>query len=216
LFNQKFDINFNGIFSPYKLIETVRDIGGQQTIERREIDQYVWQEGKLPRLTNFAFSFNFNLNSQALQQRNEKATGNQATGARSMMSQTQDRLNSISRDPNAFVDFNIPWNVVFSFQFNYSNPVGQATTTSNLTLSGDFNVTPKWKVTYNSGYDFRAKQISFTQFSIYRDLHCWDMAFSWVPFGVYRSYSVDIRVRASVLQDLKLSKRRNYYENSGF
>lgn len=216
IFNQKFDINFNGIFSPYKLVTTNRNIGGQNFIETREIDQYTWQEGKLPRLTNFAFSFNFNLNSQALQQRNEKVNGNQATGARSMMNQTSDRLSAISRDPNAFVDFNIPWNVVFSFQFNYSKPLGVATTTSTATISGDFNVTPKWKVTYNSGYDFQRKEISLTQFSIYRDLHCWDMAFSWVPFGLYRSYSVDIKVRSSILQDLKLSKRRNYYENSGF
>ncbi|MBE7174937.1 MAG: LPS-assembly protein LptD [Mucilaginibacter polytrichastri] len=216
VFNQKFDINFNGIFSPYKLQTTDTLINGARTVFAREIDQYTWQEGKFPRLVNFSFSFNFNLNSEAVRRRDENMNANEATGARSMMNQSANRLAAISRDPNAFVDFNIPWNVQFSFNFNYNRPLLQTNITSTATISGDLNVTPKWKVAYNSGYDFKNKAISLTQFSIYRDLHCWDMAFSWVPFGPFRSYSVDIRVRSSVLQDLKLSKRRNYYENSGF
>ena len=41
--------------------------------------------------------------------------------------------------------------------------------------------------------------------------YCWDLSFGWIPFGTYRSYTVDLRVKASILQDLKLSKRRDYY-----
>jgi len=49
------------------------------------------------------------------------------------------------------------------------------------------------------------------QLAIYRDLHCWDMNISWVPYGAYKSYSVTIRVKNSILQDLKLSKRSGFY-----
>jgi len=48
--------------------------------------------------------------------------------------------------------------------------------------------------------------------NIYRDLHCWDLAINWIPFGTYQRYSVDLKVRASILQDLKLSRRREFYE----
>ncbi|MNI72077.1 hypothetical protein D3C85_1450430 [compost metagenome] len=47
--------------------------------------------------------------------------------------------------------------------------------------------------------------------AIYRDLHCWDMSVNWVPYGAYKSYSVTIKVKASILQDLKLSKRQGFY-----
>jgi hypothetical protein len=81
-----------------------------------------------------------------------------------------------------------------------------------LNFNGDFNLTPKWKIQFTSGYDFRAKDLSYTSFAIYRDLHCWDLNATWVPFGLYGgNYSVTIRVKASVLQDLKLSKRKGYY-----
>ena len=46
-----------------------------------------------------------------------------------------------------------------------------------------------------------------TRLSIIRDLHCWEMRFNWVPFGFQKSYSFDINVKASILQDMKLSKK---------
>lgn len=80
-----------------------------------------------------------------------------------------------------------------------------------MNFHGDFNVTPKWKVQFNSGYDFKQKEVSLTRFSIYRDLHCWDMSIGWVPFGRYTSYNITIRAKATILQDLKLTKRNSHY-----
>ena len=42
---------------------------------------------------------------------------------------------------------------------------------------------------------------------ISRDLHCWFMNFYWVPTGPYKQYRFEIRVKASQLQDLKLTKQ---------
>ena len=130
-----------------------------------------------------------------------------------MTQEQSDALARVSRDPNAFVDFKIPWNFAFSYSFQYStDAVGlNSNITNTLNFNGDANITPKWKVQFTSGWDFQAKTFSQTNFSIYRDLHCWDMSFSWVPFGRYQSYSVDIKVKASILQDLKLSKRKQYF-----
>jgi len=130
-----------------------------------------------------------------------------------LSSKQQEELNAISRDPNAFVDFNIPWNVSAAYSFNYSVNGLQSSISNTLNIFGDFNVTPKWKVQYTYGYDFQANKLSLTQFSIYRDLHCWDLSFRWSPIGTYKFYSVDLRVHASLLQDLKLSQRRDAYNN---
>ncbi len=201
LFKQKMGINFYGTLDPYRL-----DGFGNR------IDKYTIVSGKLPRITNFGLSTDFSLNSTAMKKRNENL--NKMDAAKQALDPRQQaELNAISRDPNAFVDFNIPWNVSASYSFNYSKTGFQSSISNTLNFYGDFNVTPKWKVQYTSGYDFQANKLSLTQFSIYRDLHCWDLSFRWSPIGNYKFYSVDLRVKASILQDLKLSKRRDFYNN---
>lgn len=200
LFNQKININFNGTFDPYSF----------DTQLGRRVNRFALQDGQLARLTNFGLSFDYSFNPQANQNRQQglDSLDNQRA---SMTPEQQQALARISRDPNAFVDFNIPWNLAGSFSFQYSNLGVRSNITATLNIHGDFSLTPKWKVQFNSGYDFRQKEISLTRFSIYRDLHCWDMSFGWVPFGRFQSYNVTIRAKASILQDLKLTKRNDNF-----
>ncbi len=211
-FTDKLGVNYYGTLDPYRYTDTVDVLTGR--VSRKLIDDYVWNVGKLPRLTNFGFSFNYSLNPEALKKKNENEQNLKDKAAKTGMTPEQsEELAKVSRDPNAFVDFKIPWNFAFSYTFNYNTDrVGQnSTITNTLNFNGDANITPKWKVQFNSGWDFKASTFSQTSLAIYRDLHCWDMSFSWIPFGAYQFYSVDIKVKASVLQDLKLSKRKNYY-----
>ena len=215
-FNQKLGINFSGIFNPYTTIVKDSISNGQIVKYARQINQYTIQSGKLPTLTSFSISSNFSLNSNSIKNQNQQRSQNQnnVNTLQGMNAQQAGQLAMINRDPNAFVDFNIPWNVSFNYNFSYFNS-GVATSVSNaVNINGDFNVTPKWKLQYTSGYDFRLNKISTTSLSIYRDLHCWDLAFQWIPFGYYKYYSVDLRVKASILQTLKLNKRKDYYNNN--
>jgi hypothetical protein len=202
LFNQKMGINFYGTLDPYQL-----DGDGNR------IDKFTINSGSPARLTNFGMNTDFSLNSTALKKRNE-AINQVDVGAQNLTLQQREELNAISRDPNAFVDFNVPWNISAAYSFNYSKNGLKSVITNTLNFYGDFNVTPKWKVQYTSGFDFERKDLSLTSFSIYRDLHCWDMSFRWIPTGPNKFYSVDLRVKASILQDLKLSKRRDAYNNN--
>jgi hypothetical protein len=81
-----------------------------------------------------------------------------------------------------------------------------------LNFYGDLSVTEKWKVSFNSGYDFNANDLSYTSLGIYRDLHCWEMRLNWVPFGGQENYYFQINVKSSVLQDLKLTKKNDIYD----
>jgi len=201
LFKQKMGINFYGLLDPYRVDST-----------GNRIDRFTISNGRLARLTSFGLSTDFSLNSTAIKSRNNNLNKIEA-GKQNLTLQQQDELNAISRDPNAFVDFNVPWNISASYSFNYSKNGLKAVVSNTLNFFGDFNVTPKWKVQYTSGYDFQRNDLSLTTFSIYRDLHCWDLSFRWSPIGTYKFYSVDLRVKASILQDLKLSKRRDSYNN---
>lgn len=116
-----------------------------------------------------------------------------------------------------YVDFAIPWNVhlVYSMnvQKNYRTYILGGDTllyTQNLMVSGDFNLTPRWKLAVNTGYDFTSKSLTITSIDIYRDLHCWEMRLNTIPFGDRKSFNFSLNVKASILQDLRLQRRRDY------
>ncbi len=213
LFNQKLGINFSGTFDPYTTIVRDSIANGQITKYVRHINQYTLQAGKLPRLTAFQVSTNFSLNSNTVKNQNQQKNQNTNNTLQGINQQQSDALAAINRNPNAFVDFNIPWNVNLSYSFSYYNSGIATNVTNSVNVNGDFNVTPKWKLQYTTGYDVRLNKVTTTSLSIYRDLHCWDLAFQWIPFGYYKYYSVDLRVKASILQTLKLNKRKDYYNN---
>jgi hypothetical protein len=118
------------------------------------------------------------------------------------------------------VDYSNPWSLNLSYNLTYSNRFNQYTqkyirdTVQSLSISGDIAITKKWKFRFTTGYDFEHKDFSYTSIEIYRDLHCWEMVLNWIPIGFRKSYNFTIRVKASVLQDLKLTKKtdwRDYY-----
>ncbi|RZM23411.1 MAG: hypothetical protein EOO88_26255 [Pedobacter sp.] len=208
-FTDKLGINFNGELDPYAVKDTV--INGVNT--KTLVDRYTFQDFKLPRLTGFGFSFSYSLNAEALKAKNAKTDElNKTTNRAALTAEQREQLEAVSRDPNAFVDFNIPWNLSFDYSFQYrTTRAGVTPTTTNaVSFNGDFSATPKWKIQFRSGYDFKTKGLALTSIDIYRDLHCWDMSIHWVPLGVYRSFYLTLKVKASILQDLKLSKQQSY------
>jgi len=115
-----------------------------------------------------------------------------------------------------YVDFDIPWSASVNYNLSYSKSwnnslqrrIGKVTQT--LGFNGQLNITPKWKVTVNSGWDFVSHQLSYTSVNVYRDLHCWEMSFGWIPKGGQQSWVFTINAKASLLQDLKLNKKKDY------
>ncbi len=119
-----------------------------------------------------------------------------------------------------YVDFDIPWSFSFNYTFSYNKvwniPQNKRVAAINQTLgfSGQLNITPKWKVSLTSGWDFVSKQLSYTSIDVYRDLHCWEMRFGWIPKGGQQSWNFSINVKAPMLQDLKLNKKKDFRDYS--
>jgi hypothetical protein len=117
---------------------------------------------------------------------------------------------------NDYVDFDIPWSFNIAYgvnidkRYSFFSKSDTTVLSQNLTFGGDFNLTPRWKVTFSSGYDFESKSLTITSIDIYRDLHCWEMRLGTIPFGPRKSYNFTLSVKASILQDLKLVRRRDY------
>ncbi|RYZ99337.1 MAG: LPS-assembly protein LptD [Sphingobacteriaceae bacterium] len=214
LLGQKINVSFNGSLNPYTI--EGRDSISNGRIERfaRQVNRFTWQDGRFPLLTNFNISMSGSLNSTTF---SPKTKPQAANTMQNMNPQQAQKLAMLNSDPGAYIDFNVPWNISFSYNFSYNNNVVSTNTTNTLMISGDVSISPKWKVQYSTNYDLKAMQLSSaTSFAIYRDLHCWDLSIQWLPFGYYKSYNVTIKVKSSILQDLKLTKRSDYSSNRYF
>ena len=112
-----------------------------------------------------------------------------------------------------FVDWTVPFRLNFNYNLSYQAlaPVGQQWIQA-LTFSGDLSLTKHWKLAYNSGIDLQSRKLTPTVLNIYRDLHCWEMSINLVPFGTYRSYTFTLNAKGKMLQDLRLTRRRNWFD----
>ena len=150
--------------------------------------------------SDWNFSLNWTLNPDALKAKNTQAQNTDPN-----------KPNSLNA-PN----FSIPWNLNFSYTLYYLKQEEGIpdkytnSTIQTLSVTGEVNLSSKWKISASSGYDFKNKELSYTSIDIYRDLHCWEMRFNWIPIGPRTSWNFTINVKASVLQDLKYLKKKDF------
>ena len=100
----------------------------------------------------------------------------------------------------------------FSISHNFSFAYGKQSLNNkdtlvignhSIDLRGNLQLTKHWAVSIgNIGYNFTQKALSYPDFSIRRDLHCWDMSFGYQPQR--GSYNFEIRVRQNPLDFLKV------------
>lgn len=210
LFNNKLNITLNGSLDPYlTVLDTIIfNEDGTQSVEQTRVDRLRINSGAgLGQITSARLNLSTNLNPKAFQ--------GSKTGLpdRNQSQQEQQAREYIAANPDLFVDFNVPWNLRLNYNINYRKEgFEEATIVQALTFSGDVSLTDKWKVGFQSGYDFENKAFTQTSIDAFRDLHCWEMNFSWIPFGNLQSYSFTIRAKSSILQDLKLNRRRSWQD----
>ena len=189
------NVRFNSTLDPYTF---KLDSNGNQY----RVNTLAWEDNQgIGNFESWSLALSTNLNPQAFKSRYK----NQA--------QLPENVRSLLDDPANYVDFNIPWSLNISYTYT-ENQVGfnRPKATQSLQASGDIKISQSWKIGYNAAYDFENKKIVTPRLNIYKDLHCWEMRFAWVPYGPQQMYEFYINVKASVLQDLKWSRRRSYYD----
>ncbi len=231
-FDKKLATNLNATFDPYGLDEN------QTRINVLNIKN----GGGLLRLTSANMNMNFRLDNDTFKKaskRSERKENEEKEEGILDLSEIE-RLSGGGRDDDLFGrsnDFSnsrinkskenktvneklyftkIDWSMKLAYQLTYNNSKGQNDFSNNsLMVSGDIDLTPKWKVGVSSGYDFKGKGVTYTQFVIDRDLNSWKLNFSWVPFGERASWYFFIGIKSGLLSDLKYDKRRepdrNFY-----
>jgi hypothetical protein len=176
-------------------------------VEKR-IDSYAWKGGSLGRIVSANLGINTNLNPKKREKEKEKR--DKILEADIPEGDRQHLL----QNPASYIDFEIPWSLNLGYTLSYSHQVNTtAKVVQTINMAGDLSISQKWKITYNTGYHFEQKEFTQTNLGISRDLHCWQMNLQWVPFGRFQSFNFVIAVKASILQDLKLERRKPFMDN---
>ena len=209
-------VRYAAFFDPYIL---VADSNGTTTrINKYEINEY----GRLARQENsdWFVSLNLRLSPDIFKRTDKPVTNTERVSDKG----SEEELEMINSNPESFVDFSTPWSVNIGYNLSYLNRYYYTSSASRdsisskliqtVSINGEVNITDKWKITARVDYDFVDEDFSYASFDIYRDLHCWEINFNWIPFGFRQSYNFGIKVKSSVLQDLKLTRKREWYDRS--
>ena len=124
------------------------------------------------------------------------------------------RQEAAQSDADGYAKWECPWSLTFNYSvnygygaFDYDKLEYKGKWTQNLSFSGNIRPTTNWNFSFSASYNFDLKKIAYMNCSISRDLHCFTMSASFVPFGPYKSYNFHIAVKSSLLKDLKYDKR---------
>jgi hypothetical protein len=200
------NIQYGSTWSPYAVNENGREINTFQW----DIDRKLFR----PKQTTWDFGASWNLRQSDFARDKSKAPPEDRTSEFG----SEQELLEINQNPEDFVDWSVPWSLAINYNLRYSNNIrypdfmrlDDRKVVQTLGVSGEINITPKWKFSFRTGWDFEAKDLSYTSINIYRDLHCWEMRFNWIPTGFRKSWNFTINVKASVLQDLKLNRKKDF------
>jgi len=191
---------------------------GYSDSRNRVTETYFNQTGKLARLTSASVSMGMSFSSkkgekdgeEELDEDDPMMTGFDNTGINDPNSGYIPSRDDFS---SGYVDFDVPWNLRVDYTLSYNKPRDVTTIVQTVRASGDLSLTPKWKIQFSTGYDIAGRKVTMTNLSLRRDLHCWQMSISVVPFGTYKSYNFTINARSAILSDLKYNKRKSWQDN---
>jgi hypothetical protein len=203
-------INVNGYTTLFKFLRvtygSIWDMYARDSLGRRTNTTEWKAHRKLLRLdnTSWRLGLNYTLTSDKVK-------------SKTTTKGTPEERQDVTEFYDYYVDFDIPWSFSVNYDFVYEKKWPSGTSlvrvgkvVQTLSFNGQLNITPKWKITMTSGWDFTSHQLSYTSIDVYRDLHCWEMRFGWIPKGYQQSWNFTINVKASILQDLKLNKKKDF------
>ena len=210
-----YTINLSGQFDPYMYTTTA---SGSHV----RCNELYWNHGRFPHFLGTSTSFSYTFNNDVVKgwfNKDKKAKGNESgegedttgqDGNETIGNESNKRGDEKAKD-SGYLFADIPWSLSVSYSLRYGagsewdekRNYYKMEFRHNLSFSASIGLGSGWKASTSLSYDVNAKKLSYTSINVSRDLHCWSMSASFVPFGPYKSYTFHIGVNASMLKDLK-------------
>lgn len=221
-----YTINLSGQFDPYMYTTTA---GGSHV----RCNELYWNHGRFPHFLGTSTSFSYTFNNEVVKRwfdRSDKKTNTPPEDGTDNLSNPEG-LNNLDNIDNiepkdkkhkekdqptddGYLFAEIPWNLSVSYSLRYGagnewdekRNYPKMEFRHNLSFSASIGLGKGWKASTSLSYDVNAKKLAYSSINVSRDLHCWSMSASFVPFGPFKSYTFHIGVNASMLKDLKYDK----------
>ena len=88
-----------------------------------------------------------------------------------------------------------------------------AFTTNEINIAGIFNLSQSWAFRIGRvGYDITRQRITYPDFTLTRDLHCWEMGINWQPAPERRTWAFYLRVKPSSLGFINVPARKTVFD----
>ena len=219
-----YTINLSGQFDPYMYTTTASG-------NHIRCNELYWNHGRFPHFLGTSTSFSYTFNNDVVKKWFDKSNKNSEQESDESLPEgeltdefgeinnldTSDKKGKKEKDTptdDGYLFAQIPWSLSVSYSLRYAagnewdekRNYYKMEFRHNLSFSASLGLGSGWKASTSLSYDINAKKMSYTSINVSRDLHCWSMSASFVPFGPYKSYTFHIGVNASMLADLKYDK----------
>ncbi len=183
-----FRVQYNSTMDPYVFEQDSLD--NVYRVNRFELTE----NGKIGRFLNHTVGVGFSLSNKK------------------KLAKKKEEIKTMKKSMNTYMV--LPWNLTIQYNYRYNRPNSEDSKviTQGLAFTGNVQVTDNWKFEGSLNYDVVAEDIAYTRFSVYRDLNCWEMRISVVPKGGQQNYNFAINLKPSMFKDLKMERRRNFYD----
>jgi len=222
---KKYTLNLSSSLDPY-----MYQLNQQGNPVR--VNETTWEKLRIPgRFTGTSTSFAYTLSNETFKKKAKENPGNESEppqegeGGEEQAAGTQEEQPTSQKvqDSEAamYQNTSSPWSISASYSLRYGQSTFNKTKmyydytfTHNLSLNGNINLFNTWRLTASTSYNFLEKKLTTMNCSVSRDLHCWEMSASFIPIGTYKSYNFSVRVKSSMLSDLKYDQHQNNRDNT--
>lgn len=97
-----------------------------------------------------------------------------------------------------------PWGFGLDFSYRWTSRFNAPAQKSAILNANSirFRLTPKWQANTSVGYDFIDKELTPSQFSLTRNMICWNLSFTFNPFGDFQYYFFRLSLSNSQIASL--------------
>jgi hypothetical protein len=181
------------------------DWNDSTNLEKKEFA--IQTRGKLVRIYNASLNANIVLTSQKSRKKINQNT-------ESISENWNADYNYFILHPDRFVDFEIPWRASIGYVFDInraSNPLvikKQFNQNQTITLNADISFTKRWKIITDVYLNVETQKITNSRITLTRNLHCWNLAFFWIPIGGNQSFMFRMNANSNLFQDAKIELKK--------
>lgn len=222
-------------FTPYKDVPVFNSNGDR--VAFKKINQFLASEGSLLHAQSIRLQMSASINSETFSGSSTGTTiasstinpiGSNRTGRtvpdstekqeadnnlgerfRNRVEYVPEYSDLFGENSSGYTPLALNWSATTSINYDYNHEFQSDLVRRTVLGSVNFSLRPTqtWSVEGNFSYDFITGTVITPQINLRKDLHCWDLIFTWTPIGFSQGFYLRFGIKSPQMRDLQLEKR---------